>query len=295
MHRSRRIESFIVAMFICMMPFIGCASPQVWVESERRIELPVESAKQLDVHSENGSIFVFGEDKAENEKIEMTVRIRAGGRDRVEADTCLNSIEIDTAPLASGHRSVRTIWRRAKRPDWEARVSYEVHMPGRLALHATTDNGALNVRNVGGECVLETDNGPIEVRGGRGRLQGRTANGRIDAESTASSVNLRSENGAIMAVLSAAGPVSGHIESSNGRVRVIFGNKASTNVSVGTSNGAIRARSLDLADLHSSRTHLSGKLGTGGGQLRIRTANGHVTLRSIGTAQTHRVVGQYDR
>lgn len=297
MHRDRRFTHARLAALLSLPILVGCATPNVWVEAERHIELPVESSKQLDVHSENGSIYVFGEDAApdKTETIAMTVRIRAGGRDRIEADTCLNSIEIDTAPAATGHRTVRTVWRRPKRPDWEARVSYEVHMPGRLALHATTDNGAISLRNVGGECVLETENGGIEVRGGRGRLRSRTANGKIDVETSASDVDLRSENGVVFAALSADGPVAGRLESANGRVRVLFGEQTSTVVNAGTENGTIRARSLDLTELHSSRNHLSGKLRNGGGRLRIRTANGHVTLSSLGPPSSGRVAGQFDR
>ncbi|MCA9256547.1 MAG: hypothetical protein KDA33_12955 [Phycisphaerales bacterium] len=295
MRPNRRIHHLFATCVIAPAAFAGCAKPNVWVEAERHIELPVESSRQLDVHSENGSIFVFGDDHSDGDKITMTVRIRAGGRDRVEADTCLNAIDIDTAPLATGHRSVRTTWRKPKRADWDARVSYEVHMPTRLALHATTDNGAINARNVGGECVLETENGPIEVRAGRGRLRGQTANGQIDIETWASDVDLDSKNGGIFAALRARGPVSGRIDSANGRIRVLFGREASTMVTVGTSNGAIRARSLDLSDLHSSRNHLSGRLRDGGGRLRIRTANGHVTLRSLGDAPVGRVAGDSDR
>lgn len=295
MQSSHPARSLMLLAFAASPMLVGCASANVWVEAERRIEIPVDAARQMDVHSENGSIFVWGDDASKDEKITMTVRIRAGGRDRVEADTCLNAIEIDTAPMASGHQTVRTIWRKAKRPDWEARVSYEVHMPTRLALHATTENGAINARNVGGECVLETENGKIEVRGGRGRLKGRTANGQIDAETWASDVDLSSENGMIFAALRADGPVDGRIESANGRVQVLFGERTDTVVNVGTSNGSIRARSLDLTDLHSSRNRLSGQLGAGGGRLLVRTANGRVTLRSFGNGQPARVAGQYER
>ncbi|MCB9857440.1 MAG: hypothetical protein H6818_17295 [Phycisphaerales bacterium] len=295
MQFTRQDRRFILFAVAAMPILVGCASTNVWVEAERRIELPVDAAKQMDVHSDNGSIFVWGDDATADEKITMTVRIRAGGRDRVEADTCLNAIEIDTSPVASGHQTVRTIWRKTKRPDWDARVSYEVHMPTRLALHATTENGAINARNVGGECVLETENGRIEVRGGRGRLKGRTANGQIDAETWASDVDLSSENGMIFAALRADGPIDGRIESANGRVQVLFGERTATVVNVGTSNGAIRTRSLNLSDLHSSRNRLSGQLGAGGGRLKVRSANGHVTLRSIGTTQPGRVVSESDR
>lgn len=288
MPHTHRISIALTLAAICLPILVGCAHPNVWVEAERHIELPVESSKQLDVHSENGSIHVFGKDAGTDKDptITMTVRIRAGGRDRIEADACLNAIEIDTAPLATGHQSVRTTWSRPQRSDWAARVSYEVHMPGRLALHATTDNGIVEVRNVGGECVLETDNGRIEVRGGRGRLRTRTSNGRIDVETSAPDVDLRSNNGPILATLTANGPVAGRITSDNGRVRVFFGERTSALVIAGTQNGSIRTRSLDLTELHSSRNHLSGKLGDGGGQLRVRTANGRVILGTLETGRS---------
>lgn len=259
----------------------GCATSHVWVEAERHLEFDVADAKQLDVHTENGAILVVGEPSgSSSEKFIVDVRIRTGGRDQIEADSCLNAIEIDTVPVAGGHRSIRTRWARSKKPDWRAKVSYEIHMPGRLALHATTDNGRIRAEDVGGECVLESDNGKIDVIGGRGRLRARTANGTIDVATAASDVTLRTNNGRIIAALTADGPVGGQIESENGQIHLTFDPHASTDMSVTTGNGRIRTRSIDLKDLHTTRNVLRGRLGSGGGLLKVRTANGHVTLQS---------------
>jgi len=258
---------------------IGCNSPQVWVEAERHLELDAADIQQLAIENDNGSILVRGIDSGTNDnKIYVDVRVRAGGKDQVEAEACLGAIEIEAAPVTRKIQLVRTNWLRAKRPDWGQRLSYSVRLPKRMAVQAQTDNGRITVEDTAGPIVLDSGNGALVIRGGAREVRAHSGNGRIVVQTAAPDIDLDSGNGSIQADLTANGPVAGRIDTGNGRVRVGFSPNTFADLTVNTGNGRIRARSLNVKDLYTTRSSLRGTIGEGGGTLRIRTGNGSVTL-----------------
>ena len=268
-----------LAILPCLFVAIGCNSPQVWVEAERHLELDATEIQQLAIENDNGSILVRGIDSSLNDnKIYVDVRVRAGGKDQVEAEACLGAIEIEAAPVTRKIQLVRTNWLRSKRPDWGQRLSYSVRLPKTMAVQAQTDNGRITVEDTEGPIVLDSGNGALIIRGGAREVRAHSGNGRIVVQTAAPDIDLDTGNGGIQADLSASGPVAGRIDTGNGSVRVSFTPDTFADLTVNTGNGRIRARSLNIKDLYTTRNSLRGTIGEGGGTLRIRTGNGSVTL-----------------
>ena len=268
------------AAFIAVgLAALGCNSPQVWVEAERRLELSAEGIQQLAVENDNGSILVRGVESALNDNtIYVDVRVRAGGRDQVEAEACLGAIEIEAEPVTDKIQLVRSNWVRAKRSDWGQRLSYSIRLPKHLAVQAQTDNGRITVEDTEGPVVLDSGNGALIIRGGAREVRAHSGNGRIVVQTAAPNLDLDTGNGSIQADLMASGPVAGRMDSGNGSIRVSFMPGTFADLTVSTGNGRIRARSLNIKDLYTTRSSLRGTIGDGGGTLRIRTGNGSVTL-----------------
>lgn len=135
-----------------------------------------------------------------------------------------------------------------------------IHLDGvKGGLSAVTTNGAINARGFDGTATLRTTNGAIDVREGRGTFDVTTTNGAImlDAELQ---------------------PGARHrVETTNGSVTVHLRGEPSLRVSARTTNGAVVANRPITTGEHSSNG-LSGTIGTGEGELSLRTTNGRITI-----------------
>jgi hypothetical protein len=145
---------------------------------------------------ENGGVSFYGWDRNE---ILVRAFIRANAEDRSDAEALARSITIDISDeriRADGPRS------RERRNRWGWSVSYEVMVPRRIDLRATTTNGGISVEDVEGRMDFEAENGGIAVRSAAGSVSAHTTNGGVRAQLTGSSwkgerLDLRTTNGAV--------------------------------------------------------------------------------------------------
>jgi hypothetical protein len=200
----------------------------------------------------NGSVQVDGWDRDEVE-VEAVKTSNADGQD-------LERVKID---VDSGPRQVSVHTRYPQGEGVEVAVEYHVHVPYRVLLGSIgTVNGSVLVRGVDGGGDLRSVNGNVEVLNSAGRFSAKTTNG-----------NLRLE---LRELLDGA-PMN--IETVNGSVVLGLPSDAKANLKVLSMNGEFHSELpvTSTTGFPAARA-FRGKLGTGGGEISVRTINGGVRL-----------------
>ncbi len=192
-------------------------------------------------------------------------------------------------------------------------IDYEITLPARSTVKATTGSGALQVSHigtlltartgsgdihlneVGGAPNVGTGSGSIRVEGIRGAASLETgagdielsqqAAGDIKAQSGSGSIRLRGVNGAVR-----VGTGSGDIEvdgnpsaewrlnTSSGSIRLAVNPAAHFTVNASTDSGSVHvAQAINLED-SLDRQHIVGTVNGGGPTLRLTTSSGDITI-----------------
>ncbi len=244
--RIARLLPMLAAIAIFSFPSWG-ASNEVF---HRMIPLPPGGSFVLE--NVNGSVQVEGWDRDE---VEVSA-VKSSNND--ERDLSQVKIEVQSD---SGHVAVRT--RYPKGQGAQVAVEYHVHVPYRVLLGSIeTVNGSVVVRGVDGTGDLRSVNGNVEVLNSSGRFSAKTTNGNLHLELR------RLQDGAPM-----------RIETVNGSVILGLPADGSANLSVLSMNGDLDSDLPVTSTAGSPATHnFRAKLGTGGGDISVRTINGGVRL-----------------
>lgn len=244
--------TLFAGVLICVSPGFGSA---VATPNHQVFEhiYPLAPGGSFLLENVNGSVQVDGWDRDEVE-IEAEKTANADGQD-------LERVKIDVDNSAPGKLSVHT--RYPKGEGVEVAVEYHVHVPYRVLLGSIgTVNGSVLVRGVDGGGDLRSVNGNVEVLNSAGRFSAKTTNG-----------NLRLE---LREVLDGA-PMN--LETVNGSVVLGLPCNAKANLKVLSMNGEFYSElpMTSTAGMAAARA-FQGKLGTGGGEISVRTINGGVRL-----------------
>ncbi|MGH9726522.1 MAG: DUF4097 family beta strand repeat-containing protein, partial [Candidatus Acidiferrales bacterium] len=198
-----------------------------------------------------------------------SVQVEGWDRDEVEVSAVKssNNDERDLSQVKievqsdSGHVAVRTRYPQGQGA--QVAVEYHVHVPYRVLLGSIeTVNGSVVVRGVDGTGDLRSVNGNVEVLNSSGRFSAKTTNGNLHLELR------RLQDGAPM-----------RIETVNGSVILGLPADGSANLSVLSMNGDLDSDLPVTSAAGSPATHnFRAKLGTGGGDISVRTINGGVRL-----------------
>jgi DUF4097 and DUF4098 domain-containing protein YvlB len=216
---------------------------------QRSVPLPAEGIFSL--KNINGSVQVEAWEKA-------AVEIRAVKTAHRDADD-LRRVRI-VVDARSGEVAVRTQY--PEGDGVEVSVDYRVRVPFRVFLKSVeTVNGAVRVRGVEGQGSLATVNGNIELTDAAGRFGARTTNGNIEME---------------FRQLPAGPAVT--IEAVNGSVVLAMPESADAELDVRSMNGDFRSELPLLSQGAAGPREFRGKLGRGGGEVRVRTVNGGIRV-----------------
>jgi hypothetical protein len=283
---------------------VGCsAGPTFWTDEvveQLRIEHAVGA--RLDVRTHNGAITLRGrnQDGSDSSAV-IQVRRSAGGRTPEEADAAMKALEVFCKEAGESRYDIGWRWTEPKRPDWGARVSFEIDAPQAVTLAGVTHNGSIVVRHVSGPVDARTHNGGITIEAVAGDVRAVTHNGSVRAESAGDVTSIETHNGHVTGTfrgkrldvvthnggvqlnLDECGSLSGSIATHNGSITLSVGPRASAELTCNTYNGTIRS-DAPLTVREVSRRTLRGRLGDGGSPLSATTHNGSIHLHRAGSS-----------
>lgn len=148
--------------------------------------------------------------------------------------------------------------------DNDVRVTFEVEVPGGVRFRGHTVNGDVRASDLTADVQAETVNGSIDFRT-RGSGTARTVNGSIDAAI-----------GAVDAEDRLA------FETVNGRISLELPEGIAADVEAETVNGSMHTDFPLTVQGRWSPRRITGTLGDGGADLRLKTVNGSISLRRAG-------------
>jgi DUF4097 and DUF4098 domain-containing protein YvlB len=230
----------------------ACGSSFAYDETFHHV-YPLTKGGSFVLENVNGSVHVDGWDRDE---VEVSA-VKTGTNEAHDVQQV--KIEVDNS--TPGQIAVHT--RYPKGEGAEVAVEYHVHVPYRVLLGSVgTVNGSVIVRGVEGGGELRSVNGDVEVSNSSGRFSEKTTNGDIRLE---------------LRELMAGGPMN--LETVNGSVLLGLPAGARADLKVLSMNGDVyselaRPRGAGTVAPHSFKT----RLGTGGGEISVRTVNGGIRL-----------------
>ncbi|MFW6449047.1 MAG: DUF4097 family beta strand repeat-containing protein [Halobacteriota archaeon] len=201
------------------------------------------------------------------------------GERRAADEAALETIRIE---VASGDPVVIRVVHEGD-GDWRAReVDLTVELPPGVDLaEATTANGAVSVRDVGGDPYVLATNGAVDAAGVEGFVRGESTNGDVTIRDVGGLDGARSRNGDLdLEARALRRDVTA--ETVNGDVAVRIDAALAATVRLRTSNGTVDVEDLPVTETSSSSTRFDGHLGGAGGPtLTLLTTNGDVRLRPV--------------
>jgi Putative adhesin len=256
------------------------------VERTETKEFSPGHTKTFDVHAENGSIEIVGQNDA-SANIEITSVLQASAHDEEAAAAALDAMEVTIEGMDPGQEkeTCRVGWRWKTPPqiDWSGSVRFKILAPEKVNVECDAQNGAVTVTNLSGTAKLKSQNGKIVSDTSGKSLEARTDNGVIDAKYTGPHLQLHAQNGTISADLSHARAVDGDITTQNGAVSLTVGDDTSCKLAASTVNGRVLMPNHKrgwLKRLMKSRS-IHETLGTGGGTLKLAVQNGVIKVKHV--------------
>ncbi|MEO6486772.1 MAG: DUF4097 family beta strand repeat-containing protein [Thermoanaerobaculia bacterium] len=232
--------------------------------------LIVRAGSDFKIDNVNGQIEISGWDQP-NIRIRATKRVESRDDDtarealkalKVEIRQSGNSVEVDTIHPRKGDSGFMDF---LFGTNVNMSVSYEINVPRAMNVSADNVNGAIHLSDVSGKIELDTTNGKIEVARCSGSVDAETTNGGISVE---------------LMTVTAGREMS--FETTNGRIALTVPATLAAEINAATTNGSVRS-DLPLTTSRFSRTSVKGSLNGGGPEIRLRTTNGGIDIRSTGS------------
>jgi hypothetical protein len=264
--RRRHFAQFCAALLLCLAT-AATASAQDFQKT-----YPVGPQGSLRIENVSGNVNVVGHDGGS-----VTVAAFKEGRDP-------QVVEVED--LSSGNR----IHLRAKYQEncrnCNASLRFEVRVPrsGVNIEKISTASGDISASDLSGHVELNTASGDITLRNVSGEINVATASGQLKVTNATGTVSAASASGDVeveIARLEGAGDL--RFTSASGDVHVRLPNNLDARVSLATASGNIETDfPLEVKKQeHGSGTTARGQLGSGARSLRIATASGDVSLKSL--------------
>jgi DUF4097 and DUF4098 domain-containing protein YvlB len=243
------------------------------------------------LHNANGRTRVVGEDRSD---IEVVVSKTARAESSEAANRLLEEIRLTSRDVEDRLDLEIEIPRR-----WNRRgcANVEIRLPRKLRIEIASTNGRIDVSGLrarvrarsgnGSACISDvvgnvdviTSNAKVCCSGTSGALTARSSNGKIEIEQHRGSIDASTSNGLIRASLEVLGKRGVQLATSNGRIVLELPEVVDADVDIRIDNGIIRSDRTLVPANRESTGRLSGRLGNGGTQVKLRTSNGSISLR----------------
>ena len=240
-------------------PKLGCEATWKDDSSERSCEIResrLPATQRLEVlASPNGGITLRGWNRSE---ILVRARVEARATTPADAKALASQVQIQAG---AGRLTASGPQRNNYKDAWWT-VSYEVFVPHRIDLNASTNNGGITIEDVDGDIAYSTRNGGVNLARLAGNVHGETNNGGVNVDMAGD----RWQGAGLDA------------KTVNGGVNLHLPLNYSAKIQASTQNGGLRTEFPVSGNL-SSRKSLDFTIGSGGPPIRISTRNGGVSIR----------------
>ncbi|HEX8117422.1 MAG TPA: DUF4097 family beta strand repeat-containing protein [Pyrinomonadaceae bacterium] len=262
----RTFLNFVCALALCALAAVG-ASAQDFQKSYNLGE-----GGSVEIANVSGDINLVGYDGSA-----VVVSAYKEGRDREQVEVVDESTQ--------GRVSLRAEYPNCRR--CEASLRFEVRVPRSSGISfdkISTASGNVKAEGFSARLHLSTASGDVTVRGVGGEIKASSASGTVRVAEATGTVNASTASGDVEVELTRVeGTGSMRFSSASGDVRVRMPSGIDAHVSLSTASGDIDTNfPLEVKhDRYGSGTRAEGQLGSGARELKISTASGNVSFKSI--------------
>jgi len=260
-------------------------------EGVEELRFEISGRNVVRLHNANGRTRVIGEDRSD---IAVVVSKTARAESTEAANRLLAEIRLVSKDIENrldlGIEIPRR-WNRRGCANVEIRIPKKMQIEiasinGRIEVdglrarvRARSSNGSACIRDIVGNVDVTTSNAKVCCSHTRGQLNARSSNGKIEIEGHSGSIDASTSNGLIRASLEVLGKRGVQLATSNGRIVLELPEEVDADVDIRIDNGIIRSDRTLSPGNRESTGRLSGRLGNGGAQVKLRTSNGSISLR----------------
>ena len=254
----------------------------------KRVDIVVNTSGGLEIrtgyrNSSGDSSFLdnlLGWKSSPQVSVDITLKLPRGAQLR-DASSVSGNITVDTVRgsgtirAISGDIRVTGVQGPFELKTVSGNITAERSTPGNVS----STSGDVTVRDAGGNCSVHTVSGDIRVERAAGEVSVETTSGDVEI----SAVSVRSVSSVSGDIRVVAGTMAGDMKMSSISGDVTLSLPASTNagISFHTTSGDIENRSdLEIIATSISKKTLSGKIGTGGPEISVKTVSGDITLEN---------------
>lgn len=249
-----------------------------------RHDARVDAGKWVRIYNLNGAIeFSASPDNQVHIIAEKNIR-RGNARDVYFEVIQVNGGLTVCAIFYENSRCEEDNYNTHSRRDEQNRVSvdFRVQIPRSSRWHASSVNGGVSIRDGGEEVVATSVNGGVTVSNARGPVKASTVNGGVSVSTSAGPVSATTVNGSVTARMDKiSGDEDMNFSTVNGSVRIEVPKEFDADVRFDTLNGSISSDfPIKLSGRFGPR-HAEGTIGRGGRNIRAKSVNGSVVLRTL--------------
>ncbi|MCE5250869.1 DUF4097 domain-containing protein [bacterium] len=257
--------------FITMLYMISCAGAGgVWADAEEEFHetYKLSSGTPVSVSNTNGGIKISSWD---NDYVDViAVKKSNRGEDELE--------KVEIRVTSNGKLSIETHYLENRA---HVSVSYTISVPRAIPLeNIKTTNGSIEINGTTGDATVRSTNGKIVIRDTDGIVDAQTTNGSISITDASGIRRAKTTNGSVEVTASS---LSADVEigTTNGSVTFAIPENLNADLDMKTTNGRIKATGIQMTVDEISKTHVSGRLGSGGNSITLKTTNGSITLEKL--------------
>jgi DUF4097 and DUF4098 domain-containing protein YvlB len=264
--RRRTLLNFVGVVVLCLAA-AGVAGAQDFQRSYN-----LETGGTVSIYNVSGNIELTGYDGSA-----LVVAGYKQGRDREVVE-----VEDTSTP---GHISLRVEY--PHNCNCDASVRFEVRVPRSAGVNfekITTASGNLKAEGFAGRVTLQTASGDVSVRGVSGEIRASSASGTVRVADAAGTVNASSASGDVEVELTRIeGGGDMRFSSASGDVNVRMPSSIDARVNMSTVSGSIETNfPIEVKNSrYGAGSRAEGQLGSGARLLKLSSASGNVTLKSI--------------
>jgi hypothetical protein len=215
------------------------------------------------------------------------VEVRGGDASRIEARLLLNGYRLEPGGVqVIDHQTGDAVQIEVRVPHemhWfqigDHSIRLELRVPNGLTATIHTHDGSIVAENLNGTLRLRSGDGHIETTHVDGSLDAESGDGSIRVRGRLDSLRLRTGDGSIEAELSPGSKVATgwDLSTGDGHVTLTVPGDIGAELDAHTNDGSVQL-DFPITTKTSSTHDVRGRIGAGGGTLRIRTGDGSIKI-----------------